>query len=172
MLVAWLGVLLSAVYVNGVELTPGSLDELRISGATVVIDGRGNVRIDAPGVTIPAPKLTSPLDPGWWLLVEDQRSERLTVAVYVNNALIRTVTSAREPSGAVVVPLAGYVREGVNDLRIEVTGDHPAGRMAVAVGRGVVQRGLPSFAGTPTRWLVGGDLAGRPLQLQLDLTVP
>lgn len=175
MTLAWWGALLGAVYVNGVELTPGAVEELRITGAAVVIDARGDVHIDAPGVVVPSPKLATPLDPGWWLLVEDQRSQRLTVSVYVNGALMKRVSSTASGDGgpgAVLVPLAGYVRSGVNDLRVEVTGDKPAGRMAVAVGRGVVQKGLPSFTGTPTRWLVGAELAGRPLDLQLDLTVP
>lgn len=167
---AWLGVLLGAIYVNGVELTPGAVEELRITNATVTIDARGDVHIEAPGMVIPGARLTSPLDPGWWLLIEDQRSANLSVGVYVNGALVKRISSSGGP--AVLVPLTGFVRDGVNDMRIEVSGSNASGRMAVAVGRGVVQRGLPSFTTTPTRWLVGPDLAGRPLQLQLDLTVP
>ena len=158
------------VYINGVLVT--GLENKTLSGVSVTFDAAGDVRIDAPNVTIgrsstptpqttaePAPETSSPptsVPPGrWWLVAEDPGSVGVQVDVRVNGELVQVVASG---GPQVLVDLAPYLHRGPNQVTLTARAQGKVGSkpLSVYVGTGstttgVLELGSPEIRFAPDR---------------------
>ncbi len=118
------------VYVNGVQVN-GLKDQV-LEEVTVTFDADGDVRIDAPNVSVgrssvavvpepeppplPEAAVASNVPPGrWWLVSADDRSQGVEIDVRLNGDLVRVIRSGE---AQVLVDLAPYLHRGPNQVTL------------------------------------------------------
>ena len=179
--------LAGSVFVNGQQVDPAKLSQVRLPQAEVIFDANGGLFIMAPGFEIPSGALwsaapapasmatpqASPTPPPanlrpqtdngvprarYWLATEDNGSAGHVLEVSVNGV---SVISLRSGEPVRIMDLGPHLRLGENAIRVKSTStDADGGSLYLYVGTGSDQAGTVSMDAPDIQFGVGKSRVG------------